>query len=238
VTRQRVELPSTWTEAQRDGLRSLLEQTEIDADWEGELVFTCSAADAEQALGLVSYFDGDDRAVDAAARPPPNADSDGDPRELAVAGRGLRLAGWFVDVVVFALISAVLLALVSSAWPRFVVLQVLYAVDAIALVVWFGGNVGNLVVGTQVVQADDATRPTVGQATVRWAVIAVPVYVAGIAGAWWFGGVWGIVVYGPILFTRLHQGLHDRAARVLVITSRYLPERWAFANAFFRRVGR
>jgi hypothetical protein len=43
-------------------------------------------------------------------------------------------------------------------------------------------------------------------------------------------------VFGPIFFTRLRQGLHDRVAGVLVIKSRYVPERWALANAFFRRV--
>jgi hypothetical protein len=159
-----------------------------------------------------------------------------DPRELLVAGRGLRLAGWFFDVIAFALVSVVLLLAISSPGPRFVVLEILAAVDAIVLVVWLGGNVGNLIVGTQAVMADGATRPRWGPATLRWAVIYVPYVVAGFASAWWFAALWSIVVYGPILFTPLRQGLHDRAARVLVVKSRSLPEHWGLANAFFRRL--
>ena len=42
----------------------------------------------------------------------------------------------------------------------------------------------------------------------------------------------------PILFTQLRQGLHDRAAAVVVITSRQLPEGWTFTNAVFGRMRR
>jgi hypothetical protein len=73
---------------------------------------------------------------------------------------------------------------------------------------------------------------------VRWAVVQVPALTAGLLGAWWLSGIWWIVVYVPIPFTRLHQGLHDRGSGTLVIKSRHLPERWAFANSFFARVRR
>ena len=63
-------------------------------------------------------------------------------------------------------------------------------------------------------------------------------YLAALVGAVWLIAVWWIVVYGPILFTQLRQGLHDRAAAVVVITSRQLPEGWTFTNAVFGRMRR
>ncbi len=161
----------------------------------------------------------------------------GGPRELLVASRGLRFAGWLVDSLVVGLLGLAPLLVGITGWPRFLLFEVLAAVDAIVLVAWLGGNVGNLVVGTQVVVADDARRTSAGRAAIRWAVLRVPLYLGALLGAWWFAGIWWIVVYGPILFTPLRQGLHDRAAGVVVVNSRFGPERWSFANVF-RRVAR
>jgi hypothetical protein len=157
--------------------------------------------------------------------------------ELLVAGRGLRFAGWLVDTLVVGLLGLAPLLVGITGWPRFLTFEVLAAVDAIVLVAWLGGNVGNLVVGTGGGGGEDARRCGVGRAAIRWAVLRIPLYVAGALGAWWFTGIWWIVVYGPILFTPLRQGLHDRAAGVVVINCRYGPERWSFATVF-RRVAR
>ena len=159
------------------------------------------------------------------------------PSERLVASRGLRLVGWLVDSLVVGLLGLAPLLVGITGWPRFLIFEVLGAVDGIVLVAWLGGNVGNLVVGTQVVVADDAHRAGAGRAAIRWAVIRVPLYVAGLFGAWWFTLIWWVVVYGPILFTPLRQGLHDRAAGVVVINSRHGQERLSFANVF-RRVAR
>ena len=83
--------------------------------------------------------------------------------------------------------------------------------------------------------ADDARRTSAGRAAIRWAVLRVPLSLGALVGVWWFAGIWWIVVYGPILFTPLRQGLHDRAAGVVVINSRFGPERWSFANVFQAR---
>ena len=159
-------------------------------------------------------------------------------RSEVVAGRGLRFAGWLVDTLVVGLLGLIPLLFGVGGWTRFVVFELLAAVDAIVLVAWLGGNVGNLVVGTQVVVAADASRTGTGRAAVRWAVLRVPLYLGALVGAWWFSAIWWPVVYGPILFTRLRQGLHDRAAGVVVITSRHHPDGWALAKSFFRRAAR
>jgi hypothetical protein len=157
---------------------------------------------------------------------------------LVVAGPGLRFAGWLVDTLVVGLIGLALRLVGVTGWPRYAAFEVLVLLDAIVLVAWQGGNVGNLVVRTQVVVADDASRVGAGRAAVRWMVIRVPRYLAALLGALWLVVVWWIVVYGPILFTQLRQGLHDRTAGVVVITSRHLPEGWTFTNAILGRVRR
>ena len=162
----------------------------------------------------------------------------GAPREVVVAGRGLRFVGWLVDTLVVGLFGLVLRFVGVTGWPRFLAFEAVVLVDAVVLVAWLGGNVGNLVVGTQVVAAEDARRTGAGRAAIRWSVIRLPMYLAALVGAVWLIAVWWIVVYGPILFTQLRQGLHDRAAAVVVITSRQLPEGWTFTNAVFGRMRR
>jgi uncharacterized RDD family membrane protein YckC len=81
---------------------------------------------------------------------------------------------------------------------------------------------------------DDAARPGFARATIRWLVIRIPAWIAIALGAWWVGGIWLVVVYGPILFTPLRQGLHDRAAGVVVVMRREVGERWTLANLAHR----
>jgi hypothetical protein len=235
VNRERVEVPAAWTAVQRDGLRSLLEQTRIDVDWDGD-AFTCSSRDAEQVRGLLAYLEGKDadRTGDQ-ERPLPSPGR----RELVAAGPGLRFVGWLVDTLVLGLLGLGLRLVGVTGWSRFIAFEALVAIDAIVLVAWLGGNLGNLVVGTQVVVAESAEPVGAGRAAIRWAVVRVPAYVvAGLLDAVWFIAIWWIVVYGPILLTQLRQGLHDRAAGAVVITSRHLPEGWTFTNAILGRVRR
>jgi hypothetical protein len=155
-------------------------------------------------------------------------------RELVVAGPGVRFAGWLVDSLVIGLLALAIRLVGVTGWPRALAVEALVALDAVALVVWAGGNVGNLVVGTQIVVLDDAARPGFARATIRWLVIRIPAWIAIALGAWWVGGIWLVVVYGPILFTPLRQGLHDRAAGVVVVMRREVGERWTLANLAHR----
>lgn len=235
MSRERVAVPARWTAARRDGLRYLLEQAGIDVAWDGDDGFTCAPSDTDRAEELVAYLEGKHDAVDGVESPP----SAGRLRELVVAGPGLRFVGWLVDTLLLGLLGLALRLVGLTGWPRFIAFEALVAIDAIVLVAWQGGNLGNLVVGTQVVVADDAGPAGAGRAAIRWIVVRVPAYVvAGLLHAVWFIPVWWVVVYSPILFTRLRQGLHDRAAGVVVITSRHLPAGWTFTNAILGRVRR
>jgi hypothetical protein len=151
-------------------------------------------------------------------------------REFVVAGRGLRFVGWLLDSLVIGLLALAMRLAGVTGWPRGLTVEALVALDAVALIAWLGGNVGNLLVGTHVVVVDDGTRPGVARATIRWLVIRIPGWIAIALGAWWVGGIWLVVVYGPILFTPLRQGLHDRAAGVVVVASRDVSERWSLAR--------
>ena len=135
----------------------------------------------------------------------------GAPRELVVARRGRRLGGWFLDALVFFACSIVLDVAGVSVWPRYLTLQVLETLNAVVLVAVAGGNLGNLAVGTRVVVAGDGSRPGYGRTSIRWIVIAVPLDAFGLAGLPRAAWLCGVVVYGPILFTTLRQGLHDLA---------------------------
>lgn len=234
MARHRVELPTTWTATQRDGLRYLLEQAQTVVEWDGDDAFTCDPTDTQPVEELIAYLEGKDgdHAESSSSLPI------GDRRELVVAGRGLRFVGWLVDTLVVGLFGLALRLAGITGWPRFVAFEVLVLLDAIVLVAWLGGNLGNLVVGTQVVVAENARRTGAGRAAVRWSVIRVPMYLAALVGTVWLVAVWWIVVYGPILFTQLRQGLHDRAAGVVVITSRQLPEGWTFTIAVLGRMRR
>ena len=150
--------------------------------------------------------------------------------ERVIAGYGLRFAGWLLDTLVLGLLGLALRLVGVTGSPRTVAFEVLFAINAIVLVARCGGNVGNLLVGTEVVVDGDATRPGIGRATVRWAVIQIPILVASIFGAWWVAPLWWIPVYGAILVTPLRQGLHDRAAGVVVVDRRGVGERWSLAN--------
>jgi hypothetical protein len=59
---------------------------------EDQSAFTCASAAAEQVAGLLASLEGKDEPLERSDAPPVvPADTDGDPRELLVAGRGLRL---------------------------------------------------------------------------------------------------------------------------------------------------
>jgi uncharacterized RDD family membrane protein YckC len=156
---------------------------------------------------------------------------------VVVAGLGPRLAGWFVDIVLAGLVSVVLLLVGLPPWSRGITLGVLLTANAVLLVAWRGGNLGNLALGTRVVTLEGDARVGVGRATVRWGVVAVPLVVAGFVGWWWGWPLWALAVFGPLAFTARHQGLHDLAASVVVVPDGRMTPRWT-AAALLRRVRR
>jgi uncharacterized RDD family membrane protein YckC len=239
VGEERVELPDGWTADQYDGLRYLLEQTEVAARWDGPTTLQVARGDREQVDGLISYLaeapghhaatDPGQTGGDSDPRSDPFPD---DPRTVLVAGFGLRLAGWLVDSLVF-WIAAVALRIAMAPSAAFWGGQLFYAAYCVLLVGLAGKTLGNRAVGTQVVAADDAARPGLRRGVIRWGVVFVPAFVAFLVTGFWLLVPWELAVYSPVLFTRLHQGVHDLVADVIVLNDRLPPERWAVAHTFF-----
>ena len=70
-------------------------------------------------------------------------------------GGACASSGWLVDTLVVGVFGLGLRFVGVTGWPRFLAFEAVVLVDAVVLVAWLGGNVGNLVVGTQVVVAED-----------------------------------------------------------------------------------
>lgn len=180
-----------------------------------------------------------ERLVEEAEAAPPvegpgGPEPEASPSDDVLAGPLRRLAGYFVDGLLAGSLGLVVYVkflgrpghgvgpqLVVAAWV---------AVYAIAPVVLWGRTPGKLAAGTRVVDAGDHTLPGVGQATVRWAVPAVPGMLGVLVAGGWPGLVLGVVswlwplaVYCPILADPGRQGLHDRTARTVVVRAAAVP---------------
>jgi uncharacterized RDD family membrane protein YckC len=128
---------------------------------------------------------------------------------------GQRLGGRLLDglllVPVFAL-SAILFS--GTAFDLVVV--ALAAVYDIGGVATWGRTLEKRIVGTRVVSiSSESLRPW--QAVVRFAVYAVPIFVCSAVGSRIGTEAWALIVLLPVLRPPLHRGLHDLAARTIVI---------------------
>lgn len=89
----------------------------------------------------------------------------------------------------------------------------------IVLIGRWGATLGQRALRMRVARLDDGGMPGWGAAVVRWAVVTVPGLVSILVGS---GSslvtIWAVVVYLAVVVDREHhQGLHDRAARVVVV---------------------
>ena len=131
---------------------------------------------------------------------------------------GQRLGGRILDgallfVVVF---------LLSRALHGTALLAIIFAIsagyDIIGVAVW-GQTIGKRVVGTRVVSAvSDQLLPQ--QAVVRFLAYGGLAFVVSALGAPVVAELWAFVVILPVLRPPLHRGLHDLAARTIVIPTR------------------
>jgi uncharacterized RDD family membrane protein YckC len=161
-------------------------------------------------------------------------------REYRLASRWARFGGFVVDLV----IAAAVYSLVARA------ARAVGATDdaggelaVVAIVAWWtralletvpvarwGWTLGKLAVGTRVVGTETLAPPGIPRAVLRWMVVALPEIVAvavwglldadvlGLAVLW--GGA--IAVHVGVLVERDRRGLHDLAARTLVVRARSL----------------
>jgi uncharacterized RDD family membrane protein YckC len=83
----------------------------------------------------------------------------------------------------------------------------------IGFTVWRGQTPGKMLIGTRVVMTRTARIPELGPSSMRWVIPGVFVFLPGVS-------VVSVVIYGWLLFNPLRQGLHDKAARTVVVHAR------------------
>jgi uncharacterized RDD family membrane protein YckC len=76
-----------------------------------------------------------------------------------------------------------------------------------------GQTPGKMLIGTRVVMRRTARIPGLGPSAMRWVVPGMFVFMPGVS-------VISAVIYGWLLFDPLRQGLHDKAARTVVVHAR------------------
>ncbi|HEX2038796.1 MAG TPA: RDD family protein [Acidimicrobiales bacterium] len=211
-----------WPHDRRAALELLLLGADVPHAWEGTHLVVGRARERE-VDALVEQLEGEpvpDEQIDAPLGATSAVDADVDAEELA--GPGRRLLGSIVDGLAFSAVTFPFVQPLSDAWTTAVCVVLVAAYDIVGVALW-GQTLGKLVVRTRVVLDATSEVPGWWPATVRWAVQApfavvalVPsidaVGVVAIAGA-----LYPLVVYGPILWDRQHQGLHDKAAGTVVV---------------------
>ena len=143
--------------------------------------------------------------------------------DQALAGYWQRLLGFGIDIFLLLGITvgaAVLTGLEGdeirepATWPtslrigQFILVGLYYVI----LTGWRGETLGKMAAGTRVVGATTGVIPTWPAVTVRWAVV-------GIAGVLPIPFL-SVLVYVFVLLDPRRRGLHDMAARTLVVDVR------------------
>ena len=143
---------------------------------------------------------------------------DSDEDDLAEAWR--RLAGFAIDWTVMVMISLVIISLLgidlggASALrlptsARFVQGTV-GAAYYVGFTVARGQTPGKMLTGTRVVMQETSLIPSLGPSTVRWFVPGLFVFLPGVS-------VFSAAIYGWLLLDTLRRGVHDKAAKTVVI---------------------
>ncbi len=146
-----------------------------------------------------------------------------------------RFGGYLVDSVLLLAVVAALSGIGEAlrpmgsdgepipipTWWRVLLWAIPTAYVIVAIGRW-GRTIGQRVAGMRIARLDDGQPPGWGPAVVRWAVVGVPAAVTSVLGlgdaaaqlATW----WGVIALAALLVDlQRHQGLHDRAAKVVVV---------------------
>ncbi len=83
----------------------------------------------------------------------------------------------------------------------------------IGFTVWRGQTPGKMLIGTRVVMLRTARTPGLGPSAIRWVIPGMFAFLPGVS-------IISVVIYGWLLFNPLRQGLHDKAARTVVVHAR------------------
>jgi uncharacterized RDD family membrane protein YckC len=234
---ERFEIPHNWTDRQREGLTFLLADAQIDARWDDDGALVVSRHDVERVRGVIEYlgsgYGDDDTPVDLEAHDFTGHSVSGDPREAIVAGIGRRFLASILDSFILGVPLLVLRQATSGAFPV-EIFSVVGAAYLILMIGLLGQTIGDMALHVRVVKIEDASKPGLLRAGIRWAVVTVPLRAVDEFFGVEIGWVWLLIVYVPMFFSPLTQGLHDRAARDLVIGEEPRAEPRPVARRFFR----
>ena len=134
-----------------------------------------------------------------------------------------RLVGFVIDWMVLVMISLVLVSVLQidlgagDALRLPTSVRIVQGLVAAAYYIGFtvsrGQTPGKMLIGTRVVMERTGQIPDLGPSSLRWVVPGVFVFLPGVSVA-------VAVIYGWLLFNRLRQGLHDKAAKTVVVLAR------------------
>ncbi len=205
---------SEWDDEQRGALKLLLRLDEVPALWEDVSMLVVGRAWKDRVDVAVEQVE-----AGTPERADREATRDREPSNVPVmAGPGRRLLGWLVDWLI--LVTLVRLAAkVDSVFTNSFTIVAVFALYQVMATAFWGRTIGKLVVRTRVVRLDGVSPPGLRVAAIRWAVPAAALLFVflGLVG-FFLSWVWTFVVYGFVLAAS-RQGLHDRAARTIVVPS-------------------
>jgi len=134
-----------------------------------------------------------------------------------------RLVGFVIDWVILVLIILILLSVLGIdlgegdglrlPTPVLITQGLAAAAYYIGFTVSRGQTPGKMLIGTRVVMERTRQIPGLGSSALRWVVPGVFVFLPGISVA-------AAVIYGWLLFDSRRRGLHDKAAKTVVVHAR------------------
>ena len=134
-----------------------------------------------------------------------------------------RLIGFVIDWMILVLITLILVSVLrvdlgegdGLRLPASVLIiqGLVAAVYYIGFTVSRGQTPGKIMIGTRVVMERTGQIPALGSSALRWVVPGVFVFLPGISVA-------AAVIYGWMLFDSRRRGLHDKAAKTVVVHAR------------------
>ena len=134
-----------------------------------------------------------------------------------------RLVGFVVDWMIMVLIAVILVSVLQVDFEAgdglrlpaavLIVQGLVAAAYYIGFTVFRGQTPGKMLIGTRVVMERTAGIPGLGPSVLRWVVPGVFVFLPGVSVV--FMGI-----YGWLLFDSRRRGLHDKAAKTVVVRAR------------------
>jgi uncharacterized RDD family membrane protein YckC len=131
-----------------------------------------------------------------------------------------RLVGFTIDWLILVMLTLVIVSALGidmgegSALRLPTSVRILQGFVGAAYYIMFtvsrGQTPGKMLLGTRVVLQRTGQIPSVVPSAVRWFVPGVWVFLPGVS-------IISVVIYGWLLFDTLRRGLHDKAARTVVV---------------------